>query len=813
MKSQTDVVVIGGGIAGCSTLYHLCVEGCTNVLLLERDVLTSGTTWHSAAQVTSFGTNQTMLGLKSHSIELYKELARDSSYPVSYNYADGGIRLAGNQDHLDGYHHFVSLAKGMGIEFEVLDAEECKRRNPLISTDGLLGGLWDPHDGHIDPAQLCQALAFRARNMGAEIYQKTEVIGLVQKKDHSWLVETKKGNIHCRTIVNASGYRVNEVAALMDVYHPVVSMEHQYLVTESIPEIETAVKRIPLLRCPSDDFYCRQEKHGLLVGFYEQECKPWGVEGIDPNFTNDLCPDDLDRIGDVFENTVRRLPVLENAGIHTIVNGPITYSADGLPLVGQVPGRRNAYCIVGLRAGLGEGGGHGWLLAQQIVHGEACYDTWSLDPRRFDPQANAEYTTKKAIEDYQNEFRFHMPHEFRPAGRNRRITQLTKHLKELGAVFAPLNGWERSMVYAKSQDFRITPSFRKTELNTLIKDEILHASEYVGIAEVNGFNRIEISGEGIHQWLDQLSCSKIPEEKGHVRLCYFLNPHGMVKSEATLANLGDRFWYGSAAASEVHDWEWLSTHLPKDGSIKLKPLTEDFQIILLIGPKAPKLVRKIINPEVFSTPFTWGQVKEIGIDNVNVHLFNLSYSGEYAFELHVPSNKLLAIWKHIMAIGEDFLIKPFGSMAIESMRLEKGYKHWKADLLTEFDPFESGLDVFVVRSKEFIGKDALEQRIHQNSRNSFILLTIDNLQIPVHPGATIYGNGEVIGTVTSGDFGYRTNANLAMGFVGLGKSELKKVHFEVDLNDQRGRARLLSRPPFDPDNELRKTCIIQTEGT
>ena len=809
MKNQADVVVIGGGIAGCSTLYHLGVEGCRDVVLVERDILTSGTTWHSAAQVTSFGTNQTMLGLKAHSIKLYRELSQDPSYSVSYNYADGGIRLAHNQDHLDGYHHFVSMAKGMGIDLEVLDAEECKRRNPLISTAGLVGGLWDPHDGHIDPAQLCQALAFRARKSGAKIYQKTEVIGLVQNKDDTWLVKTNKGNILCQTIVNASGYRVNEVASLMGVYHPVISMEHQYLVTESIPEIATAGHRIPLLRCPSDDFYCRQEKQGLLVGFYEQDCRPWGLAGIDPNFSNDLCPDDLDRITDVFENTVRRLPVLGRAGIHTIVNGPITYSADGLPLVGPVPGRRNAFCIVGLRAGLGEGGGHGWLLAQQIVHGEACYDTWSLDPRRFDPHANVEYTTQKAIEDYQNEFRFHMPHEFRPGGRNRRLTQLTKHLKEFGAVYGPLNGWERSMVYAKSPDYKITPSFRKSELNDLVRDEVLHVNKHVGIAEVNGFNRIEISGKGIHQWLDQLSCSKIPEKQGLVRLCYFLNHQGMVKSEATLANLGDRFWYGSAAASEVHDWEWLSAHLPKDGSIKLKSLTEDFQIILLAGPKSPELIRKIINPSIFVTPFRWGQVKEFSIDNTKVYLLNLSYSGESAFELHIPSDKLLKMWQKLMNTGEELQMQPFGSLAIESMRLEKGYKHWKADLLTEFDPFESGLGVFVNKNKDYLGRDALEQRTQEGTKNNFVLLTVDNLRTPAHPGATIYGDGEVVGTVTSGDFGYRTNTSLAMGFVRLGKNGMTNVNFEVDLHGQRVRAQLISKPPFDPDNKMRGNSTIQ----
>ena len=364
MKTQTRCVVIGGGIAGCSTLYHLTQEGWTDVVLVERDELTSGTTWHSAAQVTNFGMNQTMVGLKTHSINLYQELRDDPDYPVQYNHGDGGIRLANTEAQMDGYRHFASMARGMGVEFEVIDAEECARRHPLISTENLLGGLWDGNDGDIDPASLCQALARRGRKAGAEVYRQTNVTGLTQLKDDSWIVHTNKGDIACEVVVNACGYRVNEVGAMMGVHHPVMSMEHQYFVTDEIPGIVTADHRMPLLRCPISDYYCRQEKNGLLLGFYEQDCKTWCMDGISPDFSNDLCPDDLDRITDVLEGAFARMPALMDVGIKNVVNGPITYTIDGAPLVGPISGKRNAFCIIGLRAGLGEGGGHGWLLAQ-----------------------------------------------------------------------------------------------------------------------------------------------------------------------------------------------------------------------------------------------------------------------------------------------------------------------------------------------------------------------------------------------------------------------------------------------------------------
>ncbi|MGB0505439.1 MAG: FAD-dependent oxidoreductase, partial [Pikeienuella sp.] len=535
MRTQADVVVIGGGIGGCSTLYHLTQEGITNCILVERDELTSGTTWHSAAQVTNFGPNQTMVGLKTHSINLYKELADDPDYPINYHHATGGLRIATTQDHLDGYQHFISMAAGMGVDFELLDAAESARRHPLISTDNMLGALWDPLDGDIDPAQLCQALARRARKAGAEVQRFNPVGSLTQHADGSWTVHTKNGDIRTEKIVNAGGYRCNEVGAMMGVEHPVASMEHQYMITETLPEIEALGDfRVPLIRCPRSDFYQRAEKQGLLIGFYEQDCKTWGLDGIDPKFTMDLCPDDLDRVVDVMAGAMERMPCLETAGIKSIVNGPITYTPDGLPLVGQIPGKRNAYCITGLRAGLGEGGGHGWLLAQIIAHGEACYDTWCLDPRRFTHHATEEFTALKAIEDYQNEFRFHMPHEFRPAGRNAKTTPLTPKLAAMGAEFGVVNGWERALYYPPA-GFTPEHSFRFCNVDPIVAAEVKAVQSGVGVMEVNGFNRFRITGDNAHDWLDGVMCGRIPRKPGKVGLSYFLNEQGGVKGEATLA--------------------------------------------------------------------------------------------------------------------------------------------------------------------------------------------------------------------------------------------------------------------------------------
>ena len=434
MKSNTRAVVIGGGIGGCSALYHLTQEGWNDVVLVERDELTSGTTWHSAAQCPNLAFNQLLIGLRSYTIDLYKELAEDPDYPINYHYAVGGLRLITDQQQLDACHHIISVADGMGVELELISPEQAAEKNPLLETHDLLAALYDPRDGDIDPAQLCQALARRSRNAGAEIYRHNPVIGLTQKANHEWIVHTRDGDIQCEHIVNAAGYRANEVGALMEIEYPIVSMEHMYFVTEPIDELVQREQRVAMVRCPRDRFYMRQEKQGLLVGVYEHDCKTFGMEGIDPDFANALCPDDLDRCLPRLENIFQRLPCLQEAGIQSIVNGPITYTADAGPLVGKTPGLRNTWSINGLRVGIGEGGGYGKMLAQMMVHGETEWDCWQLDPRRITRGATLEYTALKAIEDYQNEFQWHLPHEHRPAGRPLKTTPLYPVLQKEGAA-------------------------------------------------------------------------------------------------------------------------------------------------------------------------------------------------------------------------------------------------------------------------------------------------------------------------------------------------------------------------------------------
>ena len=808
MKTRTKVVVIGGGIAGCSTLYHLTQEGWSEIVLVERDELTSGTTWHSAAQVTNFGMNQTMVGLKSHSIALYKKLRDDPEYPVGYHHGDGGIRLANTEEQMQGYRHFASMARGMGVEFEVIDAEECARRHPLISTENLLGGLWDGEDGDIDPAQLCQALAYHARKAGAEVYRNTAVTGLRQHKDDTWTVETTNGNIDCDIVVNACGYRVNEVGAMMGVHHPVASMEHQYFVTEDIDGLVQAGHRMPLLRCPISDYYSRQEKNGLLVGFYEQDCKPWGMDGISPSFSNDLCPDDLERVMDVLEGAFARMPVLADVGIKRVVNGPITYTIDGAPLVGPIPGKRNAFCIIGLRAGLGEGGGHGWLLAQQIVHGEASYDTWCLDPRRFTGHANVELTSLKAIEDYQNEFRFHFPHEHRPAGRPAKTTPLTPILAAKVAEFTVVNGCERVDYFKPSHDFHPRHMFDFDESFDVIAKEVELVQTKVGLTEVNGFNRIEITGADRHSFLDRMMCGRVQKRDGRVGLGYLLNHHGMIKAEATVANIPasdrgpDRVWYGSAAASEYHDMDWLTSHVRDDEDVQFKSLTNDQTILVLAGPRARDVLSKAARGDWSKAAFPWLSVREWLIGFAPATVMAVCFSGELAYEIHVPNSELYAAYLALTDAAVEHELGLFGARAVESMRMEKGFLHWKSDLITEFDPFETGLDRFVKMDKpDFIGKAALENRIRKGVQKRLVSLEINCDHAPAYGGASLMQGDDVVGTITSGAWGYRVGKNLAYAFIDPSLSEIGTC-VKLDLLGQLVDATVCATSPYDPNFEL-----------
>ncbi len=800
MKTQARVVVIGGGIAGCSTLYHLTREGWADVVLVERDELTSGSTWHAAAQVTQFGANQTMVALKKHSIDLYRELAADQDHPIDYHIT-GGMRLAHTPAQVDTYKHFIGMAKAMHVEFEYIDAAEVGKRHPLIDSTGLLGAWWDPLDGDIDPAGLTFALARRARAAGAEVYRFNPVQDITRKSSGEFIVHTQKGDLTCEIVVNASGYRVNEVGAMLGVSHPVTSMEHMYFLTDTIAQLESLEFRVPIIRDPGDDFYSRQEKKGLLVGVYEQGCRTFGLSGIDPHFTKTLCPPDLDRCLHNMEGIFSRLPCLMDAGIHTVVNGPITYTIDGAPLVGPIPGLPNAYACLGLRAGIGEGGGHGKALAEIIVHGECEWDAWFLDPRRFTRYANTEHTALKAIEDYQREFHYHLPHEHRPAARLARTTPLYSTLDQLNCQWGTVNGWERALFFKPYKDFVDQQSYRFTPTLEIVGQEIKALTDGVGMAEVSGFNRFEISGSGAGKMLDHLICGALPRATGKVNLCYLLTEKGNVLAEATIAKLGeDKYWYGSAAGAEWHDRDWLKRYLPQQ--VTLTEMAGSHTTLVVAGPKSRELLQSVSPRCDWSKDaFPWMRARQMYIGHADVMAMSVSFSGELAYELHVPNERLYLVWKILNEAGKDFGLTYFGLYAMESMRLEKGYRHWKADLTYERNPFESGLGRFVQLDKpDFVGKTALQKQVARGDTELFISVTVDCDIAAAHSGDPVFSKSGQVGSVTSGGYGHRVQKNIALAFMQPDQA-LDGTRLQVGILGERYDAEVAALCRYDPENQ------------
>jgi dimethylglycine dehydrogenase len=768
MKSHARVVVIGGGIGGCSALYHLTQEGWDDVVLVERDELTSGTTWHSAAQCPNLAFNQLLLGLRSYTIDLYTELAADPDYPINYHTDVGGLRLITDQQQLDACHHIISVADGMGVELELITPQQAADKNPLLETDAMLAALYDPRDGDIDPAQLCQALARRSRNAGAEIYRQNPVVGLTQKASHEWIVHTRNGDIHCEHIVIAAGYRANEVGAFIGLEYPVVSMEHMYFVTEPIEALVQREQRVAMVRCPRDRFYLRQEKQGLLVGIYEQDCKTFGLDGIDPDFVNALCPNDLERCLPDLEPVFERLPCLSDAGIVSMVTGPIAYASDAGPLVGKTPGMRNTWSINGLRVGIGEGGGYGKMLAQMIVHGATEWDCWQLDPRRISRAASTQaYTALKAIEDYRHEFQWHLPHEHRPAGRPLRSTALYPVLSGQEAEFTVVNGWERVSFFKPATDFAEQHGYGFNNWHPVVEKEVAWICRGVGVLEVSGFNRFSIQGPGAQKWLDSLSCSRVATRPGKVSLNYFLKANGRVSGEATLALLeADHFWYGSAAAAELRDWDWLHERLPDDGSIQIKSLTESYTTLMIAGPKSRDLLAALSPRNDWSDEaFPWMSVRPCQLGHFNAMVMSISFSGESGYELHIPNEHLVGVYQLLQQVGEPMGLVGFGMYALDSMRIEMGYGHWKSDLIDEFNPVEAGLGRFIEWDKPFPGKNNLLEQIEEGNRRERVLLDINCDTAPCQPGESIYFEDKVVGTITSGGWGFRVAKNLAMAYL------------------------------------------------
>ncbi|RED53465.1 GcvT family protein [Aestuariispira insulae] len=803
MQSHARVVIIGGGIVGCSALYHLAKMGETDVVLLEMDELTSGSTWHAAGNIPTYAGSWNIMKYQRYSSKLYETLAEEVDYPINYH-VTGSIRLANNKDRMDEFHHVTSMARKQGMEYEMLSPSEMKDRYPFLELHNMEGGLWDPYDGDIDPSQVTQALAKGARDLGAVIHRFTPVTGISKLQNGEWKVSTPEGDITCEIVVNAAGYRGAEVAAMVGQFLPIATMSHQYLVTESVPELSNRDTPLPLLRDPDDSYYLRQERDGLILGPYEWKATPMWQDGIPENFAYQLWSDDLERLEWYIEQAMGRVPILASAGIQKVINGPIPYSPDGYPYIGPAHGLKNFYHCCSFSFGICQGGGAGKTIAEYIVEGEPEWDMWGLDPRRYTDYANQKYVTDKAVELYQHEYAIGYPHEEREAGRPAKTTPVYEKLKAKGAMFGARGGWERATWFVpEGQEAKQDLSFRRSDVNwtEAVAQECKTVREKAGILDLGGFSRYIVKGDGAEAWLDRMICGKLPKT-GRLSLSYMLGEAGGVMCEFTiLRNPDDSFLLISAAAGLWHDEDWLNFHKPEDGSVTIENVTARYGCLVLAGPESRDILGKITSASLENKDFPWLSAQTIDIGFSSVLAMRVNYVGELGWELHVPMEYLGAVYDLVWDAGQEHGLIDFGMYAMDSLRLEKCYRGWKSDLGHEYSPLKSSLDRFMDLDKAaFKGKAALEKELREGVKERFVPLLVEADGADAPFCSSVFDGDDNIGLVTSGGYGHTIGKSIALAYI---RTDLAKpgTKLEVEILGKRYPAAVAQEPLFDPDNE------------
>ena len=801
------VVIIGGGVVGVSALYHLAKAGWSDCVLLEKNELTAGSTWHAAGNVPTFSTSWSLMNMQRYSTELYRGLGEAVDYPMNYH-VTGSIRLAHSKERMQEFQRAKGMGLYQGMEIDILSPDEIRAKYPFIETHDLKGALYDPADGDIDPAQLTQALAKGARDLGATILRFTPATG-VSRENGEWIVHTEKGDIRCEYVVNAAGYYAQRVGEWFKPYGgrtvPMMVMSHQYMLTDEIPEIEAWTKekgKLPLLRDVDSSYYLRQEKTGLNLGPYERNCKAHWVTPTDPmpdDFSFQLYPDDLDRLEYYIEDAMARVPLLAEAGVARVINGPIPYAPDGNPLIGPMPGVPNAFEACVFTFGIAQGGGAGKVLAEWITEGQTEWDMWSCDPRRFTDYTDHDYCVERGMEIYGHEYAMHFPWHRWPAGADRKHSPVHAKVKDLGGVMGAYNGWERANWFAKPGDDLSEESTqtwnRAGPWAERIREECEAVRDGVGVLDLPGFSRFDLSGAGAAEWLRGMIAGALPKE-GRINLAYFPDSRGRILTEMSVMRHGeDEFTLITAGAAQWHDFELLQKALP--AGLTLTDHTREVGTMIVTGPRARALFEEIGSDADLALP--WLSHQKAMVAGKPCTLVRVSFAGELGWEVHCANADQPAIYEAILAAGA----KPFGMWALNSLRLEKGYRAWKGDLSTDYSLLEGGLDRFVKFDKpqDFPGKSALLAEKQRGSKKRFVTLVVDAGEADAPYMSTLWHDGKIVGETTSGGWGYRVNASIAFGML---RTELAVpgTEIEVEIYGERCRAVVQEdQPLWDATNE------------
>lgn len=806
IPTTARVVIIGGGAVGVSALYHLAQAGWSDCVLLEKNELTAGSTWHAAGNVPTFSTSWSVMNMQRYSTELYRDLGAKVDYPMNYH-VTGSIRLAHSAERMQEFQRAKGMGLYQGMDLDILGLDEIKARYPFIETHDLHGALYDPNDGDIDPAQLTQALAKGARDMGATILRFCPATG-VRRENGEWVVQTDQGEIRCEYVVNAAGYYAQRVGEWFKPYGgrtvPMMVMSHQYLLFEEVEAVRDwsaqAGRKLPLLRDVDSSYYLRQEKNGFNLGPYERNCRAHWVQPGDPmpeDFSFQLYPDDLDRLEWYIEDALARVPLLGQAGVSKVINGPIPYAPDGLPLLGPMPGVPNAFEACVFTFGIAQAGGAGKVLAEWITEGQTEWDMWSCDPRRYTDYTDREYCIEKGIEVYGHEYAMHFPWHRWPAAPNRKQSALHSRLEQAGAQFGAYNGWERANYFAKPGDDtseEATQTWaRSGPWQPRIAEECAAVRDHAGVIAISGFTRLKVAGPGARAHVDRLTCSRLPQP-GRVGLAYFPDTRGRILTEMSVIPESDEaLLLITAGTAQWHDRDVLLQGAP-DG-VTITDLSADHDCLLLTGPQARAILAPLTDGDL---ALPWLSAQSANVCGVPCQLMRVSFAGELGWEIHCPADQAPVIWDALARAG----VTPFGMWALNALRIEKGYRAWKGDLSTDYSILQGGLERFVDWSKpEFTGKAAMLAEKEAGPSRRFVLLQVQAGDCDAPYMSTLWHQGEIVGETTSGAWGYRVNHSVALGML---RADLAVAGTEIEVEIYGQRHSAVVQPDgalWDPKNQ------------
>ena len=801
MKTTTRVCIIGGGVVGASVAYHLTKLGWSDVMLVERSELTSGSTWHAAGGFHTLNGDTNMAALQGYTIRLYRELEALTGMSCGLHHV-GGVTLADTPERLDMLKAERAKHRFMGLETEIIGPDDIKKLAPITNIDGILGGLYDPLDGHLDPSGTTHAYAKAARMGGAEIVLHTKVLETNPRPDGTWDVITDKGNIHAEHVVNAAGLWAREVGAMAGCYLPLHPMEHQYIVTEDTPEIYERDREHPHVMDPAGESYLRQEGRGLCIGFYEQPCRPWAVDGTPWGFGHELLPDDFDKIEASIEFAYRRFPVLERAGVKSVIHGPFTFAPDGNPLVGPVPGLRNYWSACGVMAGFSQGGGVGLMLAQWMIEGECERDVMAMDVARFGRWIGPGYTLPKVIENYQTRFSVSYPNEEKPAARPFRTSPMYDVFDQMGAVWGQQYGLEVVNYFAAPDEPRYeTPNFRRSNAFAATAREVQAVRQAVGINELQNFGKYRVTGTDARAWLDRIMAGRIPAP-GRLSLTPMVSPRGKIIGDFTVSCLSETEFHLTASyGAQDYHLRWFDSHLA--GDVQIENLSDRLTGFQIAGPKARDLLAALTRTDVSPEAFRFMDVKRLSLGMCSAIVQRVSYTGDLGYEIYVDALQCRSLWQALWDKGQEFGIKPFGMRAMMSLRLDRFFGSWMREYSPDYTLVETGLDRFIQFSKpvDFIGRAAVEAARAAPPDRRLTQFIIDADDADVVGYEPIWLDGAVAGFCTSGGYSHWTGQSVAIGFLPRDRIvEGQTVEIEI-LGDMRP-ARVVTAPLWD-DRRMR----------